>query len=410
MMERLRDSKWFYILLSVFLATLFWLYARAEQDPQNDTWLRNIPVQVTGNAVLSRQGLTVSELSVDTVDLKVEAKTSVIDSLRRNRNEIYVSVDVSKCSEGTNTLVYTPVYPPTVNPDAVLTTNRDPERISVTVEKLYARTFDIEFQLRGEVAEGYTAGTPAVSPERVVVSGPVEQVNRIDKVVAVLEVENLDKLFAGDLPLTLMDNKGEELTDLDVTLDSQYAYVVMPVVVIKEVDLTVNLLSGGGATAENASYKIEPATITISGAEEDVQGLTELSIGSIDLSKVVGTNIIQKEIVLDPSLENISGISSATVTISINGLSTRSFDVANIEPVNTPAGYNVAVVNKVRTVVVRGKEEALNSIDTSQIRIVADMSHITTVGTYHVPAKVYLDANSQVGVIGDYNLVVNVSR
>lgn len=410
MMDRLRDSKWFYILLSVFLATVFWLYARAEQDPQNDTWLRNIPVQVTGNSVLTRQGLTASQLSADSVDLKVKAKTSVIDSLRRNRGEIYVSVDVSKCSEGVNTLVYTPVYPPTVNPDAVLTTDRDPESISVTVEKLYARTFDIGFQLRGEVAEGYTAGTPAVSPETVVVSGPVEQVNQIDKVVAILESDNLDERFAGDLPLVPLDSEGRELKDLDITLDSQYAYVVLPVVVIKEIDLTVNLVSGGGATAENASYKIEPERITISGAEEDVQGLEELSLGSIDLSKVVGTNMIQKEIVLDPSLENVSGISSATVTVTVSGLSTRSFDVDNIEPLNTPSGYSVTVVNQMRTVVVRGKEEALDEIDASQIRIVADMSQITTVGTYHVPAKVYLDANSQVGVIGDYNVVVNVSR
>jgi len=184
----------------------------------------------------------------------------------------------------------------------------------------------------------------------------------------------------------------------------------LPVVVIKEIDLTVNLIPGGGATAENASYRIEPKTITVSGAEEDVQGLTELSLGSIDLSKVVGTNMIQKEIVLDPSLENVSGISTGTVTITISGLSTRSFDVENIEPLNKPSGYSVNVVNQMRTVVVRGKEEALDEIDASQIRIVADMSQITTVGTYHVPAKVYLDANSQVGVIGDYYVVVNVSR
>lgn len=410
MMDRLRDSKWFYILLSVFLATVFWLYARAEQDPVSDTWLRNIPVQVTGNSVLTRQGLTVSDLSVDTVDLKVEANTSVIDSLRRSRKDIYVSVDVSKCGEGENTLVYTPVYPPTVNADAVLTTDRDPKTITATVEKLYARTFEIEFQIHGEVAEGYTAGTPAINPETVIISGPVEQVNQIAKVVAILEDEELDERFAGDLPLVLLGSDGQELTDLDVTLDSEYAYVMLPVVVIKEIDLTVNLIAGGGATAEEASYEIQPRTITVSGAEEDLQGLEELSLGSIDLSKVVGTNTIQKEIVLDPSLENVSGISTAAVTVTVSGLSTRSFDVDNIELANKPAGYSVTSLNQVRTVVVRGKEEALDAIDASQIRIVADMSQITTVGTYHVSAKVYLDANSQVGVIGDYHVVVNVSR
>ncbi|MEM5781448.1 MAG: CdaR family protein, partial [Lawsonibacter sp.] len=77
---------------------------------------------------------------------------------------------------------------------------------------------------------------------------------------------------------------------------------------------------------------------------------------------------------------------------------------------NVPNGYSVTSATQVRTVVVRGKEEALGNIDVSQLRIVADMSDITTVGTYSVPVKVFLDANSSVGVIGDYSIVVKISR
>lgn len=78
------------------------------------------------------------------------------------------------------------------------------------------------------MADGYQAGTAAINPETVVVSGPAEQVSRVKKVVAVLETENLDQRFAGDLPLVLLDENGEQITDAEVTLDSPTAYVVLP--------------------------------------------------------------------------------------------------------------------------------------------------------------------------------------
>ena len=51
-----------------------------------------------------------------------------------------------------------------------------------------------------------------------------------------------------------------------------------------------------------------------------------------------------------------------------------------------------------------------DNIDPSQIRIVVDMGEITTVGTYSVPAKVYLDTSDSVGVVGEYSVVVSISR
>ena len=36
MMGRLRESRWLYVLLSVVLAVMFWLYIRAELDPTQE--------------------------------------------------------------------------------------------------------------------------------------------------------------------------------------------------------------------------------------------------------------------------------------------------------------------------------------------------------------------------------------
>ncbi len=410
MIERLRESKWIYILLSILLAVMFWFYVRVDQDPPQTSWFYNVPVEVVGSSVLTRQGLTVSSISQRTVNLQIKASASVLDTLTRNRKDFTVSLDVSKCTEGENKLAYFPNWPVNVNEENVTTVDRKPESISVTVEKLYTNSFQVEFQLKGKVADGYQAGTPAISPETVIVSGPVEQVSQVSKVVAILEEEELNERFAGDLPLVLLNSAGEELTELDVSLDADYAYVVLPVVVVKEVPLTVNFLPGGGATEEDVEWSMDMDSITVSGAEADMDKLTEISVGSVDLSKVVGTNSFTFPVELDPSLENVTGITTVTVTVTINGLSTRTFDVDNIQLANVPDSYQATAETQVRTVVVRGREEDLANIDVSQLRIVADMSNITSIGTYSVPVKVYLDASSSVGVIGEYSIVVNVRK
>ena len=82
----------------------------------------------------------------------------------------------------------------------------------------------------------------------------------------------------------------------------------------------------------------------------------------------------------------------------------------NIRYVNEPEGCQVTIVTQERTVQVRGREEDLDLISASQLRIVADLSEYTSPGTYSVPVRVYLDSSSTVGVIGEYTITVTISR
>ncbi len=406
----LKESKWAYVLLSIFLALMFWLYIRAEKDPVEDAWIRNIPIQLTGSSVLASKGLTVAGLSSDKVSATIQAPASVLSEM--SRRNITAAVDVSRIDEaGEHTLSYNIVLPTNVNTDGVVIQEKEPETITVTVEKLYTSTLPVEFRFEGSVAKGYQAGTPTIDPVNITISGAVEQVNRVARAVVVLEAKDLKEQYTGDLPIRLLDANGDELKDLEVELSSKTAYVVYPIVVVKEIPLTVNIIAGGGATKENISEPlIVPSKITVAGTQEDIEHLTEISLGSIDLSKVVGTSNFTFTIDLDPSLENVTGITEAKVTVTVSGLETRSFEVGNIKLQNIPRGYSAKADTEAKTVYVRGTADELAMIDSSQLRIVADLKEVTGSGTYTIPVRVYLDAGTEVGVIGDYSIVVSVTR
>ena len=125
---------------------------------------------------------------------------------------------------------------------------------------------------------------------------------------------------------------------------------------------------------------------------------------------MVGTNTFTFPISLDPSLENVSGETDATVTVTVKGLDTKVFNVDNISVLQPANGYTAVAVTQEKQVTVRGKTEDLEAVDASQLRIVADLSDMTTTGQISVPVRVYLDTNRSVGVIGEYTIVVNISR
>jgi len=361
-----------------------------------------------GQRVLEERGLTVSGLSQSSLTVEVTGPVSVLNNL--TRSNITASVDVSSITEtGEHELNCRLILPNNVDTTGAFFPEQS-NPVTVTVDTLVTETMNVEVRLEGSVADGYQAGTPVADPETVELRGSAEQVSRVKRVAAILEADDLDQSFAGKLPLKLLDENGEVITDSSVKLNEDSAYVTMTVGVVKKVKLTVNLLSGGGATAEQAKCEISPSTITVVGSEEELKGLTEISLGSIDLSQVVDTATISKPIVLSPTLENADGVTEAQVTVAVEGLSTKTFTVTNIETVNQPDNYQVDVVTQERVVVIRGSESVLESLDASQIRIVADLSDVTATGTYPVAATVYLNASDEVGPVGTYTINVNVRK
>ena len=189
MMERLKESRWLYILVSVLIAVAFWLYIRNVQNTASDYTIYNVPVQITNSRVLNERGLTVASLSQDTVNVTVNAPWSVQRNL--NRNNIVATVDVSTITEaGSYELACTPRLPTNVDTtDAYFPANQETQTITVTVDTLTTETMNVEVRLEGNVADGYQAGTPVADPETVTISGTPDAVAQVRRVVAVLQAE-----------------------------------------------------------------------------------------------------------------------------------------------------------------------------------------------------------------------------
>lgn len=412
-MGKIKESKGLYVALSILLAIIFWLYVRAEKDIPSTNTVRNIEIQLVNEDILEARGLMVSEIEPKTLNITFDGSTSVVPKL--NRNNVTVSVDVSRItSAGVHDVSYTVNIPTSLYVTGTgVTHSSDTTSVSVTVVPLYSREITIEGTFAGEVADGYQAGQLEITPETVVVRGEETAVNQVARAVVEIGGETLTETFEGELPIVLLDSKGQVIENSQLRLSVDTALVRLPVEVVKEVPLTVELIPGGGVTDVNTQVKVEisPETILIAGEAEDVNPTTEISLGSIDLSTVLNSQTIEMPIELTNELSNTSGVTKATVTITIEGLDVRTITVDEIEPANVSEGYRATVVTQSIDIQIRGPKESLDQISPSQIRVVADLTDIVSAtGRYTVPAKVYLDATNDVGVVGTYTVVVQVSR
>ncbi len=135
---------------------------------------------------------------------------------------------------------------------------------------------------------------------------------------------------------------------------------------VAEIPLSVELLDGGGATAEDAVVTIEPKSIVVSGTEEALVPLKKIVLGQINLAEVVSIRTYTFSIPLTGEISNESGITEAVVTVEVKGLPSKVSEVNNIELINVPPGYRATAV-QVCAVWVRGPEEALSRISEHQI-------------------------------------------
>lgn len=153
------------------------------------------------------------------------------------------------------------------------------------------------------------------------------------------------KTVSDSLSYTFVDADGNEVISDEIHCSVDKIGVMMTVSMVKEIPLTVQLIDGGGATGEHTVSSIEPATITVKGSAEDLEGMNSLNIGNVDLSTVPTNTAFTKSynIVLPDNMTNMTGEETAEVTVELKNLKEKTFRVTNLELANTPSNLKATL-------------------------------------------------------------------
>ena len=409
--SKLFNNNIFWAVISLVAALAIWLYMTATQEEEIAVTLSGVQVVFAGEEDLqATRGLVITDVSTRTVDVTVRGTRLNIGSLAAS--DVQAVIDVSRFNSTSNsTQSYNLVYPDGVDASAVRVVRSSPSTISFQVTRMDDKIVPVDAAFTGSVAEGYMLGDIEYEPRSITVSGPQSVLETIDRVYVEVELMDLDAPRTVEAPFTLRDADGNEIAKDGLEFDFDTVTVTIPISKVKDVPIYVNLIEGAGATRENTSIKLSESSITIAGDAATVDGINRIEVGPVDLTSFELTYEGTLDVVLPNGVENISGIEEVDVSLEVTGLAVRDFTVTNISDTGLPEGYSAELVTHSLTVRIRGPQDALANLNSSNIRAVADLSNTTASGTMDIPnVQIVIDGALNCGAVGTYRLTYNISR
>lgn len=408
----LKKSKPIYILISVIAAIILWVYVVTVVSTEQTESFYSIPVTFTGMEALREENLTITSGMEKTVNLRLTGRRTQIQQL--SRDNILITVDVSKINAaGQFSRTYSISYPSLSQSTGITVEQRVPQTIDIVVKELATREIPVRTVFQGSTMEDYAVDSIVAAYDTITVTGEEELVNEISSALIIIDDQELNRTVTLDMPYTLINREGETIDTSDLQVDAERVSVTVNVVKFKEIPLVMAFNPGGGATEANVDWSAEPSTITVSGDEEALDQLNYILLGTQNLSALLTDTTATYPIIVPEELTNETGTAEATVTMKLNGLVSRPVRVnaaSNFTLINTPSGYVANVVTQELSITVRGAAEDVGAVQSSELRVVADLSILpASAGTYKIEnVAVYLDGHPNSGIMGTYNVMVTL--
>ena len=408
-------KKILYALLATIISFGLWLYVVTVVNPVFEDTFYNIPVVLENEEVLRENGFMVMTGEIPKVTLRLSGNRT--DMVKLNSSNITLKVDLSKInSDGIQTIGYSISYPGDLLNNAFQVVAQTPKQITLNIAEWKSKEVDVHVSFAGAVPEQYIAfkENATLDNPRVTVTGPASVIDTIATAQIQVDLNNrtesiLDESYA----FTLLDAEGQTVDASRVKSNVTEVKYSLKIQRWKDIELRLDVLPGGGLTAEDCQILIDPLTIRVSGSEQVLDKLDYLILNKtepVDLGLLKGDFTQQYEIVMPEEVTNLSEKSTANVTVQLPAMELRQFTVTDIQTVNVPVGMRVSLTTLEKTVEVRGLASVLDTMTESNLYILVDFSG-AQVGMGEYKATVYVTAGleNSVGVVGSYTVMATVS-
>lgn len=410
MKNKFFKSRPFFALLSVVVAFALWAYVITVVNPEYEETYKNVPVVLQNESILDERGLMVVS-QTQSVTLRLKGNRSELANI--NSSNISVVANVSGVvAAGTHQLSFTPSFSGDMFGSDVSVQYRNPNAITLVVEKKVTKQVPVELVYEGSVPEGFLADkdNAQLSHTAVEVTGPQSSVDLISKAVVKVNLNLREETLVEDMSYVLCNYKNEPVDASSVTTNVEKVQLTLKIQRIKEVKLVLEILEGGGATAEDCTVIIDPETIQITGSEALLEGITELKIGTINLGEITKNQSLSFPIVLPEGVNNVTGITEAKVDIDFGSLGTKTVQVTDLKAINLPEGMDVEFLTQALEITLRGPKELVDKMEASDLTVTVDFTGAEQ-GTVTIKAKITTsDEYAQVGAVGTYSVSATLRK
>lgn len=406
-------KKLIYALLSVVIAFGLWLYVITTVSPEWEETFYNIPVSLKNESVLPERGLMIATDELPKVTLRLRGNRS--DLINLTSENITITADMAGVySPGEQNISYAITYPGNVPGNAIEVISKSPGTIRLTIKERVSKNMQVEVDYGGTtVPSGYLTDkeNQSLSPQSVNITGPKDIVDSIAKAKIEVDLTGKTETINGTYPIKLYDKDGNLVLSDSLTLDVENVDFTLKIQRYKEIQLQLNVIPGGGATADNTVITMDMETIMVSGSDQLLSTLGDtLELGEIRLGEILEDTVLEFTITLPEGIVNLTGKDTVSVSVSFPDLMTKTFTVTDIKARNIPVGMEVEFLTKQMTVTVRGLAEQVEALTADDISAVVDFAK-AELGQDSYRAQIVIgEVAPDVGAVENYTVFASVTE
>ena len=395
------------LVLAAAIALGLWMYVAAYISTEYSKTIYNVPVTLQGKSFLTDQQLMLLSAEEYLVNIKLTGNRQNVSKI--HSGNIQVVADLSRIDEaGEHNLSYSIILPGDV-PSGSVSYQKDPDHVTVAVARKKTKQIPVVLNYSGDVPADYIKDTSAVELDYafVEITGPEEVVDQIEHASITVDCAGKTETIYESYRYELQNGNNEPVDASWITTNVSEVRVYLPVTMVKTLPLTVTLIDGGGATQRTTNVVIEPAQISISGSETLLSTLTELNLGTIDLSQITEDTEKEFTISLPEGIGNVSNLPTAVVKISFPQLATREFTITEFVPLNLAEGMTWEPLTKQLTITVRGLKNQVQRLTAEQITVQVDLDGVENTSAVE-PIIRFPEGFDSLGEVGSYSVSVQV--
>lgn len=406
-MSKIKRRKFFYVLLSLMIASMVWFYVNNRDDVTIS--VHDVPVEfLNEESALADKGLMLVNGEEDiTVDLELKVPRNLMFEF--DPEEIHIVSDLSSVTyAGKQSVSFNIRYPSGISPSSISVESPTVRTVQVEIGELSKKTVEIRYKVVGNVADGYTAGTVQLEPSELQLRGQQEDIMQVSYALVTLNIEDATSTVVDLLDYELYDFSDQLVENRNIHPTSENIQVTMPVLKIKDVPLKVEFIETPGSREENFSWTLSRESITLSGDASQISAIDEIVLDTLALEDLRAEESFTYEIPIPEGVNNLSGITSVTLVIRSSNIDTKEMGATHFSYENFSGDKPVSVVTSSLAVTLRGTTEDLAAVTGEQVSVIADLSDIAAdSGSYTVPARIEVDGYD-IGAVGSYEVTVRI--
>jgi YbbR domain-containing protein len=368
-------------LFALGLAVLLYFVALSETPFDQRQTSFSVPVQV----VNVPPGLVVTT-PPQSVRPWVTAPLSVFNRLRPEN--FTAQVDATGAAAGD---IQLPISTSTTDPE-VRSVQPDQPGLLLHLEEVREQVVPVRINLLGQVAQGYALGNTSVDPPRVTLTGAASLVGRASEAVVDVNIDHVTVSVNGAFTLRLLDDRGNDLKDLNLRANPQSVTVQVPITqqtLYKEVGIRPNIQGQPAPGYALDPVELNPSTTTLVGDSASLEAVNLVDTAPLDITGISST--VVRTVALAPPQRTLLLQDGQTVSVTLRVTALQVNQTVRVPPsiINLSANVQLARPLDLVSVTIAGPAPALQNLtlNPGDFKVVVDASGKGP-GRYTLDAKV----------------------